>query len=118
MQQVGCGALQHLAFNNAANQAAIASAGGIEVVVAAMGAHASDAAVEQNGCSALQYLASNNAANQAAIAAAGGIEAVVAAMGAHAVNEMVQRHGCGALLNLALKQRRELGRCGGGHRAT
>ena len=71
-------------------QVAIAAAGGIEAVVAAMRAHAGSAVVQEYARWALCNLAFNNADNQFAIAAAGGIEAVVAAMRAHAGSAGVQ----------------------------
>ena len=43
---------------------AIASAGGIAAVLAAMGAHVSVVAVQERGCRALWNLAYNNDANQ------------------------------------------------------
>ena len=89
-QQNGCGALWELAVN-AENRVAIAAAGGVEAVVAAMRAHAADAMVQQNGCGALASLAANSAENKVAIAAAGGVEAVKAAMRAHSGDTAVQQ---------------------------
>jgi hypothetical protein len=58
---------------NAANQVAIAGAGGIDVVVAAMRSHTDAAGVQKYGCGALRNLAVNAPANQATIAGAGGL---------------------------------------------
>jgi hypothetical protein len=76
-----------------AEEVAIAAAGGVEAVLAAMRAHAADAMVQQIGCGALVSLAVNDE-NKVAIAAAGGVEAVLAAMSAHNsldVQRMCQR---------------------------
>jgi hypothetical protein len=49
VQYNGCCALAGLARKHAANQAAIASAGGVEAVVGAMRAHTADATVQRIG---------------------------------------------------------------------
>eukprot|EP01047_Picozoa_sp_COSAG01_P139568 COSAG01_NODE_70374_length_258_cov_4.924528_1_plen_52_part_01 len=43
VQHNGCCAMAHLALRQPANQAAIASAGGVEAVMGAMRAHTADA---------------------------------------------------------------------------
>ena len=99
-QKKGCATLSAFA-NVDAKRTAIAAAGGVGCVVAAMRAHADAVDVQQGGCHALGNLADNHAANQAAIAAAGGIGCVVAAMRAHADAAGVQQWGCHALGILA-----------------
>ncbi|KAJ1486531.1 hypothetical protein T484DRAFT_3630648, partial [Baffinella frigidus] len=81
---------------------AIARAGGIEAVLAGMGAHTSIAEVQTRGCAALANLGGNHAENKTAIARAGGIEAVAAGMVAHRSITGVQTEGCRALRNLAV----------------
>ena len=122
VQEIGCKALVNLAANHPANQAAIAVAGGVECVIAAMRVAYPDVddlhtgwgewVVQEIGCKALENLASNHPANQAAIAAGGGVECVIAAMRVaypdaddiHGVGEWtVQEIGCKALGNLAVK---------------
>jgi len=81
-------------------QVAIAAKGGIEAVVAAMGAHESIEEVQEQGCGALRNL-SLNEDNEMAIAAKGGIGAVVRAMRAHRSSVGVQEQGCSFLHNIA-----------------
>jgi hypothetical protein len=83
------------------NRDALAAAGGIEAVLAALRAHPGAANVQERGCLALGNLAASHAANQTAVAAAGGIEAVVAALRAHSGAANVQDYGCYALRLLA-----------------
>ncbi|KAJ1469153.1 hypothetical protein T484DRAFT_1597717, partial [Baffinella frigidus] len=71
VQEQGCKALRNLALNNE-NRAAIARAGGIEAVVAGMGAHTLFAEVQRSGCAALGNLSFNNNENKTVIARAGG----------------------------------------------
>eukprot|EP01043_Picozoa_sp_COSAG02_P022650 COSAG02_NODE_1184_length_14008_cov_44.301963_1_plen_678_part_00 len=100
VQEKGCGALVNLANGSEERKAAVASAGGIAAVLAAMGAHGGSAGVQEKGCAALWSLANGSEERRAAVASAGGIAAVVAAMGAHGGSAGVQEHGCGALWNL------------------
>ena len=71
--------------------------GGVEVVVAAMRAHASVAGVQEGGCYALHELV--RGAHSRAIVAASGTQALVVAMRAHVTTE-VHRQGCFALFHL------------------
>ena len=57
-----------------ASEAVVASAGGVDAVVAAMRAHGGSASVQEEGCAALRNLALGDAL-RASIASAGGIEA-------------------------------------------
>jgi len=100
VQHDGCTELVILAADNDDNKTAIAAAGGIPVVLAAMKAHTGHADVQRRGCGALGSLAVN-ADNKTAIAAAGGIPVVLAAMKAHTGHADVQCQGCRALGNLA-----------------
>jgi hypothetical protein len=100
VQERGCWALESLVYSNAENWTRAWAAGGVEAVVAAMRAHASDARVQERGCWALESLVYSNAENRTRAGAAGGVEAVVAAMRAHASDARVQEHGCWALRNL------------------
>ena len=99
VQHDGCTELVILAADNDDNKTAIAAAGGIPVVLAAMKAHTGHVDVKGKGCFALRNLAVN-ADNQTAIAAAGGIPVVLAAMKAHKGHVDVQEHGCCALGNI------------------
>jgi len=71
--------------------------GGIDVIMRAMVAHGSSAAVQEAGCVALFSLAAKNAQNEVAIAAKGGIQAIVRAMAEHGPSTGVQEKGCWAL---------------------
>jgi hypothetical protein len=71
------------------NQVKAGGCGAIEAVVAALRAHPSSAAVQENGCSALINLAAN-ANNQVKAGGCGAIEAVVAAMKRHLSNAKAQ----------------------------
>ena len=82
------------------NDVAVATRGGIEAVVRAMGAHTSSAIVQEHGCGAVCNLSLNNE-NRVAVATKRGIEAVVSAMGDHRSCESVQAQGCLALKNIA-----------------
>ena len=101
MQEAECIALNNLA-QDPKIQLAIASDGGIEAVVKAMGAHQLSVVVQQAGCSALTNLAAKNSENRVTTAANGGIEAVERAMRAHQSIVEVQEAGCGALRNFVL----------------
>ena len=79
VQWYGCIALGRLA-NGPANRAAIAAAGGVERVTAAMVRFPDNRGVQRFGCYALGNLAADSPANQAAIAAAGGAELAGAAL--------------------------------------
>eukprot|EP00961_Rhodomonas_salina_P190963 2576807-Rhodomonas_salina.1 len=63
VQEEGCGALLSLACNDA-NNIKIGGAGGIELVMGAMGKHAGSAGVQEHGCGALRNLANGNDANK------------------------------------------------------
>ena len=63
-----------------ASQDAIAAAGGVDGVTAAMGVHQQDPAVRLWACVALQSIAYQNVHTKAKIAASSGVEAVLAAM--------------------------------------
>ena len=99
VQEQGCAALTNLSVI-ADNRTAIAAAGGIPVVLAAMKAYSGDVSVQDYGCGALATLAVN-VDNNTAIAAAGGISVVLAAMKEHIGHADVQTYGCWALANLA-----------------
>ena len=94
----GCSALGTMSTLQHHIAAAVAAEGGIEVLVAAMGAHSSSAAVQEAGCKALRFLSHTNAAD---VAAKGGIEAAVRAMEVHSSDAGVQEQACCALNNFA-----------------
>ena len=102
MQAAGCKRLMNLAYKSAERRAAVASAGGIEAVVRAMGARVESVGVQEYGCGALFNLSVNDS-NRAAIGSGGGIEAVVAAMHSHGGSAAVQEWGGRALSNLSVK---------------
>ena len=99
-----CWALGTLAANNADNKKAIASAGGVEVVVSALRAHGEGhAGVAEYGCMALCYLCWDTTANAAAIAtavSAGAVALVEAAVRAHPSSSKVQYWGPKVLTRL------------------
>jgi len=102
VQQAACCALGKLADNNAANQAKIARAGGIERVVAAMTAHPAEVRVMEIACWALFKFGDQNAKNQEDIVSRGGIERVVSKTAANPPAVGVQKWACGALVSLYL----------------
>ena len=101
MQRFGCRALCALATAHLENQDAVAEAGGIEAVVAAIAWHAGVEDVQEYGCIALGALASDNPSNQTGIAAARGIECLITAMRTHVDADGVQMWGCASLRALA-----------------
>ena len=80
---------------------AVLSAGGVAVVVAAMGNQADDVTVQRHGCDAMWSIAAGNEACKQAVLDAGGVAAVVAAMEGYANDLEVQQCGCGALRSIA-----------------
>jgi hypothetical protein len=89
-----------------ANQTAVAAAGGIQAVVAALRTHGGEAARHDNdyinGCDLLSMLVADHLANQTAAAAGGGIEAVVVGLRKWRGREGVEESGCLALGNLVI----------------
>jgi hypothetical protein len=85
--------------NNNVNKVKAGGCGAIEAVVAALRAHPSSAAVQENGCTALRNLAANDA-NKVKAGGCGAIEAVVAALRAHPSSAAVQENGCTALRSI------------------
>ena len=96
MAAAACGALRNVA-GLADNKPKVASAGALEVVVAAMKAHVGVPAVQEAGCGALHNLAGVRGEDRAAVAAVGGLEAVAAALKAHPGVTGVQEAGKRAL---------------------
>eukprot|EP00727_Mastigamoeba_balamuthi_P013590 m51a1_g8854 hypothetical protein (861) ;mRNA; f:497336-500408 len=90
----GCSALQKLALAQDCKRRVGRCA---PCVVAAMRAHAADAAVQETACVALWDICERCAPNAADVARAGGIEAVVDALCAHAGDARVVQCACGAL---------------------
>ena len=81
---------------------AVADAGSVAVVVAALQAHPSEVSVQQPGCAALFSIMHGGAAYAQAVVDAAGAVAVVAALQAHLSHVAVQQNGCGALSMAAL----------------
>ena len=75
----GCGALQDLAYDDAACKQAVVDGGGVAAVVAAMERNTADARLQENRCSALRNLANGDAACKHAVMGAGGLAALVRA---------------------------------------
>ncbi len=100
VQEHACAALKNLAVNPD-NQVAVAAAGGIVAIVAAMQAHKRSAGVQEMAGRALRNLAANNPSNKDAISAAGGIEALATSMKTHQARALLQQYACAALNNLA-----------------
>jgi len=85
-------AIIYLAYDNDANCASIAEAGGIPVVLEAMRQHADVRVVQRNGCMLISILG-NNDAICVDIAEAGGIPMILGAMGQHADASAVKEYG-------------------------
>ena len=83
LQEDGCAVLRIVAGSSEDRSVAVASAGGIEAVVRAMGDHKGSTGVQKYGCGALRNLAAGSEDIRAAVATVGGIEAVVNAMQSH-----------------------------------
>ena len=86
-------ALANLAANNDANKAAIAAAGGIEAIVAALEQHPADVAVQEQGCWALNSIGWSQRALQERIAQAGAAAAVQRAVAAPGATAETKKHG-------------------------
>ena len=89
--------LWKLACDNAANQATIVEAGGIEALVALVRSGAAPG--QEQAARVLAQLAYNDATNQAAVAEAGGVEALVALLASSAAGG--QEPAARALANIA-----------------
>jgi hypothetical protein len=101
VQHNACIALKHLAKDNDSNQKAIATAGGIEALVAALNnKNFTSAVVQEEACAAVAALACNNVPNRALLLAGGGRAAVEAAMLQHQSDFFVQKNGAVALKEL------------------
>ena len=96
----GCTALSTLARDDA-KTLLIIGAGGIQVILKAMTAHAGHTGVNEYGCRAFENLARNSDANRVTIAAAGAILVIMKAMTSHAGHAGVNEFGCWAIANLA-----------------
>ena len=79
------------------HRAAIAEAGCVATIVAAMRTRPGDADVQSNACLALSHMAESEE-HREAIAAAGAIAAIVAAMRAYLGDCDVQSRACRALM--------------------
>ncbi len=79
----------------------IMAAGGVPVLVAALGMHAADAEVCDGACQALGFLAYNSNARAGGIITAGAVPRIVAALERHADNGDVCEHASYALYRLA-----------------
>lgn len=85
------------------HRGAIVAGGGIEGVVAAMGAHSSDARLCSHGCLVLSNLAFGSADAKDRVGGAGGLDAIAAAMLGHPDFQPVSARGSLALRNLLYK---------------
>ena len=122
VQEVCCGTIFVLSYNNDKNRVMIADAGGIAMILIAMKTHLSKAEVQEAGCRALFFLPYNNDNNKVTIAEAGGITTILmkthssnvdvqhyagsitmilSAMKTHLTNADVLLYGCAALWILA-----------------
>ena len=101
-QWLGCGAIGFGGNRNEQKIKAVAEAGGADVVVAAMRAHAIYHGVQQEGCGALMALASDKEASSKVVSA-GGVVSLLAALqyALGKANEGVLMKGMGALATLA-----------------
>jgi hypothetical protein len=80
LQNYGCTALANICVHVRDNQLAAGSAGGLDVTISAMRAHASNAAVQLVCFNTLGVLVCDVAANQRRARELGGVEAMVAAL--------------------------------------
>ena len=101
VQLYGCRALGNLAVN-ADNETAIAAAGGIPVVLAAMRAHVGNASVQEYGCWALSHIGWSDATVQKRIKDEGGVDVVKAAVAASGATAKCKQVGQKLLGKLAL----------------
>ena len=77
-------------------QVAIAAAGGVARVLAAMSAHAAVAGVQEAACAALWYL-SCCPSGKAAVLTGGGVDRIRTAQAAHPAHARLQELAAGAL---------------------
>eukprot|EP01049_Picozoa_sp_SAG25_P016681 SAG25_NODE_3941_length_923_cov_296.111650_1_plen_229_part_00 len=107
---MGCRSLAALMTNHPANQTAVAAAGGIEAVVAALRAHPGAEAVQYMGCCALCLLVANHTDNTVAAVTAGVVglvEASIERFGAW-TDAYVEANNLRALLTLGQAQQRHV----------
>eukprot|EP00928_Gymnodinium_smaydae_P027921 TRINITY_DN21438_c0_g1_i1.p1 TRINITY_DN21438_c0_g1~~TRINITY_DN21438_c0_g1_i1.p1 ORF type:complete len:559 (+),score=124.38 TRINITY_DN21438_c0_g1_i1:226-1677(+) len=101
VQTWSCAALASLAASHPMNQASVAGARGVELLVTALEKHQDDTLLLTMACGALGNLAANHGNNRAAIAAAGGLERLTGAMRRHEDAPEVQQAAIGAAWCLA-----------------
>lgn len=93
-------ALGSVTGDNTENIAALSGAGGIEALVAGLGAHGSTERAQRNGCYALLNV-SCSPENLGRVCACGGVAAVIRAMYGHLECEDIQEFGCCILGSIA-----------------
>lgn len=101
IQVLGCGVLRNLTACNADFQEAVASRGGLQVVIDAMGHHAESADVQRAGCWALFCSCVHNSELQKVVEAHGGVKACLKALQDHRDDARVQEAGCWVIKELA-----------------
>jgi len=97
MQELGCRTLARLCENSDANKNIVMETSGIEVILTAMQAYPTHAAIQAEGCHILSLLAARKTSHSAKVAALGGVKAVMVAIKQHNMDVSVQLHGCRAL---------------------
>ena len=80
---------------------ALYAAGGVDVLVAALRAHAAASLVQETACRALGNLALNSEERAAGVAGSGGMEAALASITGHKREASVVQAGCYALTSIA-----------------
>ncbi|XP_013381017.1 armadillo repeat-containing protein 6 [Lingula anatina] len=86
-------------------KAAIVNAGGVELIVGAMGTHQAQPQICENGCAALGTLALRLPPHCAKIVKCGGHEVIIQGMKIHKDVSAVQKQACMALRNLVARTR-------------
>lgn len=102
VQRVALLTLQTLAINRE-NQAAIANAGGVEVLFHTMEKYYNDSTIQEESCATIVNLSVDNDANKRKISNCGGIIIIINAMKYHTGSDRVQEEACRALWTLAYK---------------
>ncbi|ESO93248.1 hypothetical protein LOTGIDRAFT_189885 [Lottia gigantea] len=83
----------------------IVKSGGIELIVAAMTKHQTNAFIAEAGCATLMTVALRNPGNCEKIMECNGHQAIVQAMKIHPTSSGVQKQGCMALRNIVARSR-------------
>lgn len=102
VQEAGCRVLRKLCVGDAAdNRIKAGEMGGVEMVVAGMVSHLSNAGMQEVGCGTLRNLTSGCPENKAKVVQLGGLEAVLKGLREHIQDSLVAEAAAGALANFS-----------------